>query len=812
MDPLLRDLKYALRRLRKSPGFAAVVILTLALGIGANTAIFSVVNTVLLRPLAYRAPERLVTINHFYRSAQLNNLEAPVSAAGFREYREHTRSFESMAVETGWSVNLTGTGDPERLNGTRASGDYFHVLGVPAQLGRTLGEDDDVPGKNRVVVLSDGLWRRDFGGDPRAVGRMIELNDEAYQVVGVMPAGFPDFFNRSADIWTPLALTPDQFDPSQFGREWLNVVARLRPGVTLDQAKAEMTALADQLKRQYPNALGPEWTLSVHALDELATKSIRPALLVLLGAVGFVLLIACANVANLLLARAAVRIKEFAVRSALGADRWIIVRQLLAESIVLALAGGVLGLALAYVSVRSLVAAVPNLPRASEVGIDGHVMLFTLAVALVTGVLFGLAPALQTSRANLQSALREGGRSGAADFSGRLVRRGLVVGEVALALALLVGAGLLIRSVARLQRVDPGFDAEHLLTFTLSLPVVKYASDTTQVQFFEQALERIDNVPGVIAAGGTTTMPFGGGWTTGSFNIEGYTPAPNQPSPWGDIRSVTPDFFRTMRIAVRRGRVFTAADRAGSDPVAIIDDEMVKKYFHGGDAIGRHVYFGTNPDGTRRQATIVGVVAHTMHEGLDATPRIQLYLPFAQSGRPFLQIAVRGTGDPLALTSGVRQAIRAVDRDVPMADIRTMDDMVEASLGSRRLSMLLLGAFSAIALLLASLGIYGVLSYTVTQRAREMGIRMALGAARSRVLQLVIGQGMLLALLGIVIGLAASFGLTRLLASQLYAVKATDPTTFAVVALVLATIALLATLLPALRATRVDPAITLREE
>ena len=813
----MRDLRYALRRLIKSPGFTTVVILTLALGIGANTAIFSVINTVLLQPLPYREPDRLITINHFYQSEALNNLEAPVSAIGFRDYRDKTKSFDAVAVETGWSANLTGTGDPERVPANRVSGDYFRVLGVAPRLGRVFGRDEDEPGKNQVVVLSDGLWRRVYGADPKIVGKTMQLNSQSFTIIGVMPEGFRSFFNRRADIWTPLALDPSVFKPENYTNEFLNLTARLKPGISVEQAAAEMHAFAEQLKRLYPNQIGQKWTLKVTSLNQLATGSIRPALLVLLGAVGFVLLIACANVANLLLARVTSRQKEIAIRTALGADRWVLVRQLLTESVLLALAGGILGLALAYWSVKTLVATVPSIPRANEIGIDATVMLFTLGISVFTGLVFGIVPALHTSRSNLHETLKEGGRSGSADVSGTVVRRVLVVGEVALALTLLIGAGLLIKSVSRLQHVNPGFDPDRLLTFDVALPRVKYPTDTARRQFFDAALERIAHVPGVSSIGGTTTMPFGGSWSTGSFDIEGYTPGPNQPGPWGDIRIVSPDFFRTLRIPVKQGRVLTQQDGPGQQWVAVIDEEFVHKYFRDQSPLGKRITFGP-PPGQKDPAwiTIVGVVGHTMHEALDAKPRIQLYLSYRQAPAgfavSFMSFAVRTTGDPLTMARSVREALHSVDRDMPMSNINSMDQLLETSLGQRRLSMLLLGAFSAIALLLASLGIYGVLAYSVSQRSRELGIRMALGAARGRVLRLVVGQGMALAVIGIVIGLVGAYLLTRFLASQLYSVTATDPVTFAGVAFLLGAIALVATLVPAMRATRVDPVVALREE
>ena len=809
----MRDLRYSIRRLLKSPGFTTVVILTLGLGIGANTAIFSVVNTVLLQPLDYREPDRLVTINHFYRSEALNNLEAPVSAVGYRDYRDKTKSFEAVAVETGWSANLTGTGDPERVPASRVSGDYFRVFGVAPQLGRVFGRDEDEPGKNRVVVLSDGLWKRIYGGDRGVVGKTMQLNAQTYTILGVMPQGFKAFFNGRADIWTPLALDLKQFNPENYTNEWLNLTARLKPGVSAKQADAEMHAFAEGVRRLYPNSVGKAWTLKVKTLNELATGTIRPALLVLLGAVGFVLLIACANVANLLLARVTSRQKEVAIRTALGADRWALVRQLLTESVLLALAGGVLGLGIAFWSVRTLVAIVPNVPRASELGIDGSVLAFTLGLSVFTGLLFGVVPALQTSRTNLHETLKEGGRTGSADVSGRVLRRVLVVGEMALAMTLLIGAGLLIKSVAKLQRVSPGFDPDRLLTFELSLPDAKYPSDTIRQQVFASMIESVRQVPGVVGVGGTSTMPFSGDWSTGSFDIEGLERAPNEPGPWGDIRVVTAGFFRAMRIPLVQGREFTSQDTRGSQRVAVIDEEFVRKYFQNQNPIGKRITFDGNTAKNPNYIDIVGVVGHTMHEGLDAKPRVQVYLADAQRGGfQSMAIAVRTSGDPLLMTRPVRDAIHSIDKDMPLSNVKSMDDLLEISLGQRRLSMILLGAFSAIAMLLASIGIYGVLAYSVTQRSRELGIRMALGAARGRVLRLVIGQGMVLAVIGIAIGLVGALALTRLLAAQLYSITPTDPATFVGVSFLLATIALVATLLPALRATRVDPVVALREE
>jgi len=811
MDTFLQDLRYGARRLVASPAFTAIIVLTLALGIGANTAVFSVVNAVLLRPLPYREPDRLVTVNHFYPS--LNSLEAPVSAPGFADYRDRTHVFSGVAVQTGWGPNLTGRAEPERLNGARVSALYFSTLGVPAARGRTLLPEEDQPGRNRVVVLSDGLWRRLFAASPSAVGSTMQLNGETYEVVGVMPPGFRDFFGRATELWTPLAFPPERYTRNDRTSEFLNLTARLKPGVTVEQAAAELATLATQLKRQYPDSYAPDWTLTVKRLDEVATRRIRPALLVLLGAVGFVLLIGCANVANLLLGRAAARLKEVAIRTALGASRWQVVRQLLTESMLLALAGGVGGLLLAYAGVRALVALNPsNLPHAEDITVDAPVMLFTLGVSLLTGVLFGLVPALQTSNANLRETLSESARGSTADKAGRSVRRALVVAEVALALTLLVGASLLIKSVARLQRVEPGFDPGNLLTFTLSLPQSKYPSDTQQVAFFDQVLPRIATVPGVRAAGATSVLPFGGSWATGSFEVEGLQAAPNQPGPWGDIRAVDPNFFAALRVPLRRGRVFTEQDGPGAPRVAVVDDEMVRRYWPNADPIGKRLAFPGPPDRPREWITVVGVVGHTKHEGLDADARVQLYLPYRQAGDNQMAVVVRTAGDPLQAVNAVRAAVRTVDKDQPLAQVRTMDELLEASVGQRRLSMLLLGLFSAIALVLSAVGIYGVMSYTVAQRTREIGVRMALGAARTSVLGLVMRQGVALALVGVAAGVLASLALNRLIASQLYDVRATDPASFIVVVALLTGVATLACLLPALRATRVDPVVALRQE
>ena len=813
MDTLLKDIRYAFRRLRKTPGFSAIVLLTLALGIGANTAIFSVVNTVLLRPFAYRDPERLVVVDHFYPS--LNNLEAGASAPGFRDLRDKVSLFDGVYVFDGWGPALTGAGgEPQQLQGTRASGLMFRTLGVAPILGRGFTPEEDEPGKNKVAVLSYGFWQRQFGGDRSILGKPIILNGEQYVVIGVMPASFRDFVGGQTDLWTPLALAPDQFSDRARTNEFLTLVARLKPTVTVERARSDLTTFASQLRAQFPEAYARDWTLKLTPMNEKVSGRIRPALLVLLGAVGFVLLIACANVANLLLARAASRIKEVAIRSALGARRRDLLRQLLVESLMLAVVGGMLGLGLAWLGVKGVIALKPtNVPRITELRIDGLVALFTLGVSVATGLLFGLAPALQTSRTNLQETLKEGGRGATADRSGHALRRVLVVAEVALALTLLTGAGLLIKSLTLLQNVNPGFDARNLLTFRLAIPSAKYRSDTARIQYFDRALEAVRAVPGVTDVGIASVLPFSGGWSTGSFRVEGYQPPAGQPGPWGDQRIASPGLFTTLRVPLLKGRLFTEQDGASGPPVVIVDEEMVKRYWPNVDPIGKRITFA-NPerDSAVTWRTVVGVVGHTKHEGLDAENRVQLYHPYRSGVGGGMRFAVRTAGDPNRALPAIRSALYGIDRDVPIANVATMDANIAGSMGQRRFAMLLLGLFAAMAMVLASIGIYGVMSYSVTQRAHEIGIRMALGAARRNVLSMVMGQGLLLVGLGVVIGIAGALGLTRLIESQLFGVKATDPSTFVLVALTLVGVAALATFVPAMRATRVDPVVALRDE
>jgi putative ABC transport system permease protein len=796
--------------LGKSPGFTAVAVVTLGLGIGANTAIFSVINAVLLRPLPYREPSRLVTMWHHYPS--LNDLKASISVPGFLAYHERKDVFEQAAVENGWVPTLTGRGEPARIVGAQVTGDYFPMLGVQPALGRGLLPEEASAGKDKIVVVSAGFWKRVLGSDPKAVGQRLILDGESYEIVGVMPTGFRDFWARTTDLWSPLVFAPGQDNPARWTNEFLALTGRLKAGVTVEEAARRMDAYGVQLRTDHPERFSPDWGLLVVSLDEQATSQIRPALLVLLGAVLCVLLIACANVANLQLARAAARSREISVRVALGASPTALVRQLLTESVLLALIGAVLGTLLAVWGVPALLTLNPSLPPASDIGLDGRVLLFTVVLAVVTGLIFGLAPALRVSRTSLQETLKEGGRGSAGDRGSLALRRGLVVATVALALTLLVGAGLLVRSFARLVNVDPGFPADRLLTFNVALPAAGYGSDTVRLAAFDRIVGNIAAVPGVKAVGGSSVLPFSGQWSTASFSVEGYQAPATAPGPWGDIRLVTAGFLPALGAPLKRGRQFTEQDTKAAPAVAIVDEEMVQRFWPGQDPIGKRVTFNNLTDSSVQWIQVVGVVGHAMHEGLDAQRRVQMYLPLKQADLPFLSFAVRTTGDPMAVLGPVKAAVRAVDANLPITSVNSMTSMIEASTGPRRFSMILLTLFSGLAVILAAIGLYGVMSFTVTQRAKELGVRLALGAGTEEVLRLVFRQGLRLVGTGIGIGLVAALLLSRVLRSMLFNVSATDPVTFVAISLLLVVVTLVATWIPARRATRVDPVVVLREE
>jgi putative ABC transport system permease protein len=812
MDTFMQDLRFGLRMLARRPGFTLVAVIALALGIGANTAIFSVVNSILLRPLPYDEPERLVQLNHNYPQI---SLKASVSAFGYSLYREQVKSFEAIAAVWGVSLNLTDGGEPERLNSSAVTASFFPLLGAKAARGRAFLVEEEQAGRNKVAVLSDALWQRRFGGDSGIVNKTITLNGENYTVVGVMSPGFQfgREFGRITDLWVPLTFTPAQLSPNNLNNEFLAVFGRLRSGVTFNQAQAELDNLAENIRQQYSRGTTREqWNLTIDRLTELVTGDIRPALLVLLGAVALVLLIACANVANLLLARAADRQREIAVRVALGAGRFRVIRQLLTESVLLALVGGLLGLGIAAWGV-GLLAKLRDLriPRIHEIGLDWRVLGFTLGVSVLTGVIFGLVPALQSAKTDLHETLKEGGRAGAGAARGWM-RSALVVVEMALALMLLIGAGLLIRSFWRLQQVSPGFEPQHLLSMNVGLPDYKYREPAQKVNFFRQVLPQISALPGVQSVGAVSILPLSGSNSSGSFQIEGRQIPQGQSSPHGDRWAATAGYFETMKIPLVRGRFFSERDTAEAPGVAIIDETMARKYWPNEDPLGKRIGFERDAQNNPRWREIVGLVGHVKHRGLEGESRVQYYIPYEQRTTPGMFLVVRTAGDPAAMANSVRGVIRNIDRDLPVFRVTTLEQLVADSMIQRRFAMTLLGIFAAVALLLAAVGLYGVLAYAVTQRSHEIGIRMALGASGRDVLRLVVRQGMTLALIGVALGVAGSVALTSLIAGLLFGISARDPLTFVVIALALTGVALLACYIPARRATKVDPMIALRYE
>jgi len=799
MRSLLQELRYSLRMLAKKPGFTTVAIITLAAGIGLNTAIFSVVNSILLRPLPYKEPERLVQV----LETSSANPASGVSPNNLIDWRKQARSFEEMGAYWFWLFTLTGTSEPTEVSGMKVSANFFTVLGVTPLMGRTFLPDEDRADKSRVVVVSHGFWQRRFGGSGDVIGKTLKLDDGSFTVIGVLR---PDFrqselaTNYNAEVWTPLEIDPAA---NLRGNRFLSSIARLKSGVSFEQAQAEMTTIARQLEQAYPNT-NKDRGVNLVPLHQQVTGNIRWTLVVLQFATGFVLLIACTNVANLLLARVTAREKEMAIRSALGAGRWQLVRLLLAESLVLSVTGGAIGLLLARWGVDLLVSVAPrDIPRLDEIGLDGRVLGFTLLLSLLTVVLFGLVPAWQSARVNLNEALKESGRGAT---RGHGLRGALVVAEIALTLVLLAGSGLLLRSLIRMQNVDLGFNHENLLTMRVSLLDSKYAERRQIADYYEQLLSRVEKLPGVESAAITSSPPMiRMGNFLSPFEIEGQ---PTEPArrPSARYGAISSDYFRAAGIPLIRGRAFNERDTRDATAVAIINDNFARRYFPNTDPLGKRIVIG------RINREIVGVVGNIKHRSPTESEEEKLYAPHTQNPQGTVTLFIRAAADPNNLVTAASKAVWAGDPDAAVSTVATMDQLLSDAVSRPRFNALLLGIFSIVALILASVGIYGVMSYTVTQSTRELGIRIALGAQPRDVLKLVVGQGLVLTLIGLGLGLAGALALTRLMGKLLYGVAPTDMLTFAGVSGLLVTVALLACYLPARRAMKVDPMVALRYE
>jgi predicted permease len=819
MDTLIQDIRQAGRKLAQSPGFTIVAISTLALGIGANTAIFSVVNSILLQPLPYSQPDRLVRLLLKFPNGESGSASIPK----FMAWKENTQAFQYMCAYnfSGPGLNISGGSMPEQVKGIHVSADFFPVFDAQPALGRVFSPDEDRPGGPRLAVMSHGLWVRRFGRDPNAIGRVIVLNAEPYTVIGVLRTSFRSY--PPSDVFLPLQADRNSTNQGHF----LSAAARLKPGITLEAGKAQMKMAAERFRQSHPGVMRKEESATLAPFQQSMVGDAKQPLLILLGAVALVLLIACANVANLLLARATNRWREIAIRSALGAGRWRIVRQLLTESLVLALAGGAAGLLIGAWGARALVALSPgNLPRAAEFSeatlLDWRILVFTMAVALLTGILFGFVPAWQISRSDVSSTLKESSsRSG----TGRhhYARGVLVVTETAMAVVLLIGAALLIRTFSSLREVDAGFNPSHVLSFETSLGGSKYSKTAGVDLLTRDLVRRIESVPGVIAAANVPFLPLEGGFGLG-FDIIGRPLTPgNQSTGGAGWMYVSPSYFKALEIPLRRGRAFNERDRAGSPPVMIINEAFSKKYWPKGDPIGQQIEIGKGmgPDFAERPREIVGVIGDVKENGLGNPAPEEMYIPLAQVKDSFMTLnnqiipmtwVVKTAVSPLALSAAVRKEVLATDSQLAIAHERSLDQVVSEATARQNFNMTLLTIFAGIALLLAAIGIYGMLSYSVQQRSQEIGIRMALGAQSSDVLRMVVGQGMKLAGLGIVIGLAGAAGLSRLLTDLLFGVKPNDPATFASIGVALGLIALVACWVPARRATRVDPLDALRYE
>ena len=817
METLIQDLRYGVRTLIKSPLFSCVAIVALALGIGANSAVFSVVNSVLLRPLQFKDPGQLVMLwGKFDKEGIPQNW---ISQPELFDLKDQCQSYEDLAAYTTGGANLTGTGEPVRVSSAIVSPGFFQILGLRPTIGRTFVPEEEQPANSKVAVLGYGLWQSRFGGDPGVTSQTVQLNGETYSILGVMPAGFD--FPEHSDLWVPLAL--DRANLQSRGSHYLQLIGRRKPDASLTQAQSELDGVARTLEEQYPQNYPSDSGFGLFAvpMQEQVVGEIRPALIVLLAAVALVLLIACANVANLLLARATVREREVAVRTALGATRARIIRQLLTESTLLAITGGAVGLLLAFICVKLFVAFGPrDIPRLEEISLDRTVAFFSLGLALLTGLIFGLAPALHISRTDLHEALKEGGRAVVGSGRHRL-RKMLVVSEVAIALVLLVGAGLMIQSLRRMLEVDPGFRTENVLTMRLALPQTRYRENNDIIRFYKELFDRVAALPGVESSGAVSHLPLSGAYTSGTTIVESPASGPGtltiQGYPYieADRRIVSPGYFTAMGIKLIDGRLLEDSDSENAPPVAVIDETFAKRFWPDGDAVGKRVVVG----GTQQQLNwgrIVGVVSHVKHYALQKDGREQIYFPYLQRPTRSMFLAIRTTSDPKSLEGSVRAALQSIDREQPIYSVQSMGQLLSASVAQPRLNGILFAAFGVIAVILAVVGIYGVMSYSVEQRTHEIGVRMALGAQRRDVLRLVVGQGFGLTLMGVVIGaglsIAAALAFTRVMSALLFRVAATDPMTLVLVSLLLAAVALVACMLPARRAANCDPMIALRNE
>jgi putative ABC transport system permease protein len=800
MDTLLRDIRYGIRGLLKRPGFTAIALIALALGIGANTAIFSLVNAVLLRPLPFAEPDQLVWM---FGNIRNGGSRASVSPLDFLDYRQQNTTFEEFAAMTSFPIalNLTGNGDPERLTAAAVTGNYFQALGVKPAIGSGFQLQNEKPGNDQVAVLSYGLWQKRFGGDPAVLNKTVILDGKSVQVLGVMPKDFT--FPQSAQVWVPL-----NFDVApgmkQRKAHFLRPVGRLKPGVTKAQAQADTDAVARRLEAQYPDT-DTGWNLRLVSLREQLVGNTRPTLLILFGAVGFVLLIACANMANLLLVRAAGRQKEIALRTALGAGRFRIVRQMITESVLLALAGGALGALLAFWGVELLVKlSEGSIPPTAQVGIDATVLGFTLLLSLVTGVLFGLAPALRTMKLNLSESLKEGGRAGEGGQRNR-TRSVLVVLESAVAVVLLIGAGLLVRSLIQLQNTSPGFDARNVLTMNVQLPREKYATPERTAGFFQQLESRLSGLPGVETVGMVSELPLSGQPNDMPYTVEGRPPVSVDQMLDDDFRRINLQYFAAMRIPFLRGRNFTEQEVQQGARVVIISELLASQTFPNEEPLGKRLVMGMR----NQPFEIIGIVGDIRHRSLESQPAAAMYMPAYEAG---MNVVIRTKGEPASLAAAVRKEVQGVDPDQPIAAVQTMEQWLETSTAGPRYRTTLLTLFALVALVLASTGIYGVMSYSVSQRTHEIGVRMALGARQLDVMKLVVRQGMALVIVGVGLGLLGSFALTRVLSTLLFGVTARDPFTFVAVAALLTFVAFVACYIPARRATKVDPLVALRYE